>query len=451
VSAPFDRILRNGTVVTGSGTFKADVAFRGQSIAAVEPEISGSPEVEEIDCTGKYLMPGVIDVHVHPVYLDDMEQSSLVAAHGGTTSILHFHYAKKGSGLYSSTREFIEEGKRISRVDFGVHAGLFGAEAQVPEIPETMKLGVRSFKFFMTYIKQGWTSDDYQLTKAMDILAENGGMAMVHCENGGAIDYLEDKYLKGPNASAAFFNASRPDALEEEAIFRAISIAEVTKCPLYIVHVTAGRSLRPILRAREEGQIVYAETCIHYLSLTRELIDTLGAYAKVGPPLREEADKEALWKALRDELLQVISTDHAAKEKDPKGAFLDQGFGLPQIEILLPIAYDEGVNKGRISLVRLVQVLSENPAKIWGLYPRKGAIAVGSDADVVVLDPTRRYTITHENQHSNAGYTLYNGREVLGWPEMTFQRGRPLLRDGEIHRKPGEGAFMPTAPAGTFL
>lgn len=447
----FDLLLTGGTVVTGQGTMRADVGVVDGRIKAVDADLSAHPAQKRIDVSHRLLLPGVIDVHVHPVYMDDMEHCSVVAAYGGTTTLIHFAYAKPGESLLEGTRRFLEEGQATSRLDFSLHSGLFDAKNQVPEIVETMKLGVRSFKFFMPYIKQGWYTDDYQLIKAMDILAANGGLAMVHAENGGGIDYLEDKYLSDPEAAAKYFNATRPAILEEEAIFRAICLAEVTRCPLYIPHVTSVRSLRPIKAAREAGQVVYAESCPHYLTLTEAILETRGALAKVGPPIRTAADQQALWEALRERVLQVISSDHAPKPKDPEGKFLDQGFGSPQLETVLPLAYDGGVNKGWLSPVRLVQVLSENPARIFGLFPRKGTLAVGSDADIVVFDPSQEFTIRAENQHSRVGYTLYEGRTVLGWPEMTFQRGRPVLSERSIVAKPGDGQFLPTSPPGAFI
>jgi dihydropyrimidinase len=270
---------------------------------------------------------------------------------------------------------------------------------------------------------------------------------MVHAENGGGIDFLEDKYLTGPNASASNFNRSRPAALEEEAVFRAIRLAEVAECPLYIPHVTAARALRPIRQAQAEGRRVYAETCPQYLNLTQEIIAERGALAKIGPPVRSADDQAALWKALADGTLQVVASDHAPKLKDVEADFIEQPFGSPQIETLLTLTYDGGVNQGHIGLVRAVQVLCENPARIFGLYPRKGTIAVGSDADLVVFDPTREVTICSENQHTNVGYTLYEGRTVLGWPELSFQRGKVLLEGGEVKGAPGGAQHLPTKAA----
>jgi dihydropyrimidinase len=440
----YDILFSGGTVVTGSGIRRADVATRGEKIAAVADKISPEGCRRVIDATGKYIFPGIIDVHVHPVYLDDVETSSKVAAYGGTTTLLHFAYARQGDGLLQKVSEMLEDASRRSHLDFSLHGGIWEASKQVGEIPEVMKLGVRTFKFFMTYLKQGWYTDDYELIRAMDILASNGGMAMVHAENGGGIDYLEDKYLKGPNAHARYFNDSRPAAFEQEAIFRAICLAEVTKCRLYIPHVTSERAIRPIRQAQLEGLPVYGETCPQYLTLTQKIIDERGALAKIGPPIRSQSDQDALWKALAEGVLSVVASDHAPKAKDPNGDFLTQGFGSPQIETLLPVTYDWGINRGKISLVRLAQVLCENPARIFGLFPRKGAIQPGSDADIVVYDPTREFTITAENQHSKVGYTLYEGRKMLGWPELSFQRGKPVLENGEVVIPSGCGQFLPT-------
>ena len=440
----FDLLLTGGTVVTGAGIRQADVAVRGEVVTAVEAHLERDSAREVVDVTGRYIFPGVIDVHVHPVYVDDVGYSSRVAAYGGTTTLLHFAYARTGDSLLQKVEEMLEDGQAHSCLDFGLHGGMFEAPKQVDEIPRVMELGVRTFKFFLTYIKQGWHTDDYQLTKGMDMLAERGGMAMVHAENGGAIDYLEDKYLKGPDASPNLFNATRPAVLEEEATFRAICLAEVTGCPLYLPHVTAARSLRPIRHAQAAGQRVFAETCPQYLTLTQDIVEERGALAKIGPPIRTADDRAALWEALADGTLHTVASDHAPKIKEAFGNFLEQPFGSPQIETVLPLTYDGGVNQGRISVVRLVQVLCENPARIFGLYPKKGTIATGSDADLVVFDPTREFTIEADNQHTNAGYTLYEGRRVLGWPEMSFQRGQRVLWQGEIVAQAGQGQFLPT-------
>lgn len=440
----FDHLFVGGTIVTGAGIQRADVGVRGEKISAVGPVLARDEAAEVIDISGRYLFPGIIDAHLHPVYVDDIEDCSRVGAYGGVTTLLHFISARAGRGLLEQVEEMLQDGMTRSLLDFGLHASVFDAPNMLDEIPAAMELGVRTFKFFLPYVKQGWTTDDYHLVKAMDILCGLGGMAMVHCENGGAVDYLEDKILRQLGASALDYGRSRPDVLEEEAIFRTIRLAELTGCPLYIAHVTAARSLPHIRRAHNEGQPVFAETCSHYLLLNDEIMAERGALAKIGPPIRTEADRLALWDAVRDGTLQVISTDHAPKSRDLSEPFLKQAFGAPDVETLLPLVYDEGVNKGRISLVRMIQVLCENPARVFGLYPRKGTIAVGSDADLVVFDPTCEFTIRADNQHSNAGYTLYEGRTVLGWPEMSFQRGKRVLYEREVVAASGAGQFLAT-------
>jgi len=444
MTAAFDLLIQGGMVVTGAGLARADVGVRGETVAAVAADLPAKDARRIVDASGKYVFPGIIDAHVHPVYLDNVEDCSRIAAHGGTTTLLHFCYGRTGESLLQKVEEMLQDGLAHSWLDFGLHGGMFEAPRHVPEIPRVMELGVRTFKFFLTYLKQGWYTDDYQLIKAMDMLAGDGGMAMVHAENGGGIDYLEDKYLKGPNASAKNFNLSRPAALEEEAVFRSIRLAEVTGCPLYIPHVTSARALRPIRQAQAQGLPVFAETCPQYLTLTQDVIQERGALAKIGPPIRTADDQAALWEALRDGTLQVVASDHAPKRKDVDGDFIEQPFGSPQIETLLPLTYDGGVNRGRISVVRLVQVLCENPARIFGLYPRKGTIAAGSDADLVIFDPSREFSIRADNQHSNARYTLYEGRTVLGWPEMSFQRGRILFERGQLLGAPGHAQHLPT-------
>ncbi|HMN15264.1 MAG TPA: amidohydrolase family protein [Bellilinea sp.] len=443
MAAKYDLLFKNGVVVNGSGMKRADVAVKGQKFALIADDIPAEDAKRVVDAKNKYLFPGVIDVHIHPVYLDDVEGSSRVAAYGGTTTVMHFAYARKGEGLLDQVSKMLEDGSKRSLLDFSLHGGVWEADKQLADLPAVMKLGVRTFKFFLTYLKQGWNTDDYQLIRAMDMLAELGGMAMVHAENGGGVDYLEDKYLKGPKASAKFFNASRPPAFEEEAIYRSMLLAETMGCPLYIPHVTSERALRPLKMAKEMGLPVFAETCPQYLTLTEKIIEERGSLAKIGPPIRSQTDQDALWEALATGVLSIVASDHAPKAKNPKADFLSEGFGAPQAESLLPVTYDWGINKGKISLVRLAQVLSENPARIFGLYPKKGTIEVGSDADLCVYDPNRAYTITAENQHSAVGYTLFDGRKVLGWPEMTIQRGKPVLENGEVVAKVGAGEFLP--------
>jgi len=440
----YDLLIRGGLVVAGSGIRKADVGIKGERIEAVGPELPQREASRTIDASGKYVMPGVIDVHVHPVYEDDMGGLSFTAAHGGTTTLIHFAYAKPGTKLIDTVKKYIEEGSKNSLLDFGIHGALFDPSSQIEEIPEAVDLGVASFKMFMTYAKLKWMTDDYYLTAAMDLISNRGGLAMVHAENGTVTDYLEDRSLRKGEDQKEVFLKTRPDYLEAEAIFRALSVSAITNCPLYIVHVSTAKGVDIIERAREEGRAVYAETCPQYLTLTHRALLELGPLAKIGPPLRTEADRLRIWEAIQRGIVDVIASDHAPKIKKRDDPFFEAPYGSPQAETMLTVTYDEGVNTGRIGICQLARLFSENPARIFGFYPKKGIIQEGSDADLVLFDPNHVHLIGHREQHSRAPYTLYEGRKCLGMPIFSVQRGRILIEDGAIKARPGEGKFLPT-------
>jgi dihydropyrimidinase len=440
----YDVLIKGGVVVGASGMQKADVGVLGEKIVSVEPELKSVDAGRLIEASGRYVLPGVIDVHTHPVYEDDMGGLSLTAAYGGTTTLIHFAYAKPGMKLLDTVKQFIEEGLRKSYLDFGIHGALFDAAGQIQEIPKTFELGVTSFKMFMTYAKLRWMTNDYYLTAAMDLIAECGGLAMVHAESGLVTDYLEDRSLKKGEDQKAVFLKTRPDDLEAEAIFRAATIAAVTQCPLYVVHLSTAKGVDVVRKARAEGQTLYVETCPQYLTMTDDVLQRLGPPAKIGPPLRTEKDRLALWKGIQEGSIDVVASDHAPKIKKKDDPFFEAPYGSPQAETMLTVTYDEGVNTGRIGPCKVVRLLSENPAKIFGLYPRKGTIQKGSDADLVLFDPNQTITLQAENQHSGAGYTLYEGRSCLGKPVLTMQRGRLLIEDGELKQKPGEATFLRT-------
>jgi len=440
----YDLLIQKGLVVGGSGARKVDVAIKGEKIVRVEPGLKKEEAERIIDASGKYVLPGVIDVHVHPVYEDDMGGLSLTAAHGGVTTLIHFAYAKPGMKLIDTIKQYQEEGLKKSYLDFGIHGTLFDPASQIEEIPKAFELGVSSFKMFMAYAKLKWMTDDYHLAKAMDVIAQCGGMAMVHAENGLVTDYLEDRSLARGEDQKKVFLRTRPDHLEAEAVFRAISISAVIRCPLYIVHLSTARGVTPIEQAKAEGQTIYVETCPQYLTMTDAKLQKLGPLAKIGPPLRTEKDRLALWSAIQKGIIDTVASDHAPKAKKIDDPFFEAPYGSPQTETMLTVTYDEGVNKGKIKMSRLVKLFSENPAKIFGLYPKKGVLQKGSDADLVIFDPKLTHTIRNETQHSVAPYTLYEGRRCKGKPILVMQRGRILVENGEMSGKPGDGTFLPT-------
>ena len=443
MKAADDLLIKNALVVGPRNIKKLDLAVRNGRIAAMAPRIKENRAKKVLDGTGKYILPGLIDVHVHPVYVDDIEDCSRSGAFGGITTMIHYAFARPGMGLAEAVKQTISEGGRISHTDFAVHGAMFDAKNQIRDLSQCVKMGVTSFKMFMTYAKQKWMTDDYFLTKGMDAIAQLGGLAMVHAEDGLAIDYLEDKYGSRPQKEV--YLQTKPAVLEADAAFRAISLAEVTDCPLYIVHVSAERTLGPLQWARARGRVVYAETCPQYLCLSDRDLQKKGALAKIGPPLRTSRDNEALWQALKAGLIDVIASDHAPKDKKIEDDFLEALVGAPSSETMFTVTYQRGVNEGRLDLCTLVRALSEAPARIFGLFPRKGALQKGSDADLVLFDPSRRHRISRETQHSNAPYTLYEGLECLGAPEMVMQRGEIVVERGELKSKRGRGIFLPTS------
>jgi len=436
-------LIIHGRVPAVDGGALVDVSIEGESIARIGPNLARSAD-RIIDAEGRLILPGAIDVHVHPVYLDDLKASSIAAVHGGVTTVIHFAYAKPGNRLLDTIHRFREEGEAGSVLDFALHGGLFDALHQAAEIPEAIVEGVTSFKMFMTYAKLGWMTDDYQLMRVLDILGHVGGMGMVHAENGLATDYLQDKFqAEGRDPIDAFVD-TRPAILEAEAVGRAVAMAQVADCPIYIPHVSARLALDEIALAKKRGFRVYAETCPQYLTLTNDDLMRYGPLLKIGPPLRSRDDQEALWRGLASGAIDIIASDHAPKAKSIDGDFEAEPYGSPQIETMFPLLFHEGVVEKRLTLSRLVQVMCENPARVFGLYPKKGALRVGSDADLVIVDPESEWTIERANQHSNALYTPYEGRTVRGTPVLVMQRGEILVEGGRLNARQGRGRFLRT-------
>ena len=460
-----DTIVRGGQVVTASDVVETAVAITGDTIVAIGPEalLPGADRV--IDAHGKYVLPGLIDCHLHvgPEY-DDWTTAPRAAARTGLTTLLPFVIYDEGETLPRAFARLREEAEARSVLDFGFHFILNHEPAILDGIPEAVRQGVTSFKLFMTYKKRGkrMVSDEF-IAKTMERLAPLGGLCQLHCENGDILCYLEDKAIAEGRTAPTDFPPTCPDWTEEEAINRAILIARLTGCPMYVVHLSTKLGLERIKRAQAEGQRVWAETCPQYLLLTDKEMERWGPFAKIGPPLRpaDGPDRQALWTGSELGFVSTIASDHAprapaAKEPGRKNIFVDaEGksipFGAPSLETIAPLVYSEGVVKRGLPITWMARVMSENPARIFGLYPRKGAIRVGADADLTIWNPEGEWTIERGQHLGIAGFTPYEGWAVRGKPWMTLVRGQTVLNpDGTLEQKPGYGRYLrragPKAP-----
>lgn len=449
-----DLVIRNGRVVSGGAVIEADVVVRGETIAAITAPSLGGTAREVLDAGGGYVLPGAIDTHVHfnvfnPM-VDDFESASVSAAFGGVTTMMPFIGGREGMSVVEGLEHFAHEGERRSVVDFAMHCRLRPDPALIEQIPEAIAYGVPSIKMFQAYKKRGMLFTDDQILRAMELTADHGGLALLHAENGHVIDYLEDALAARGDTGPEFYLASRPHFAEAEAISRAIEIADFTRCPLYIVHLSTAEGLAHIARARARGQAVYAETCPQYLFLTDAEMTRQKGLAKIAPPLRWDRDREALWMGLAQGLVQTIGSDHApftvADKAIGERNIFEAGFGMPGLETMLPLVLGETLGAGRLSLPQLAAAASENAARIFGLVPRKGAIKVGADADLLVVDPDAEWTIEARALHSRAGYTCFEGWKVKGRVRTSFLRGRPLVSDGRLCPSPGTGRFLRRAP-----
>ena len=465
--ARVDTIVRGGRVVTSSQAVDASVAIKGEKIVALGPEELLPQADRYIDADGKFVLPGLIDSHVHMDGHDDYALGSLAAAHAGLTTLIPFanYELDRDETLVEAARRIREEVEATALVDFGFHFILQNRPGILRSLPAVMDMGFKSFKMFMTYKKRpGRMCDDDYICDAMDLVSRGGGVLQLHCESGNIIEFLENKLIAEGHTHPVDFPAACPDWAEEEAINRAIKMGAATNCPTYVVHLSTQLGLERIKQAQAQGQRIWTETCPQYLLLSDAEMSRYGPLAKIGPPLRPEdgPDRDALWNGLRQGHISLVASDHAPHPQElkrpgwdnifvtPDGASVP--FGSPGVETIAPLMYSEGVVKRGLPIWWLARAMSENPARIFGLYPRKGVIQVGSDADLLILDPGTDRVISAENHHSNSGYTLFEGWQVTGRPWMTLLRGQVLLNQGRLEQQPGYGAILPcegpTAPLG---
>ena len=437
-------VIKGGKLVLNEGIVEADLAVKGSTISLIGRHLMLESGDRTIDASGKYVLPGLIDAHVHPQYEDDFQSLSRASAHGGITTLIHFVYVKEGMQVGEEVEKAIGDGGKRSCLDFALHVSLQDIESQLSKVNMAIERGVTSFKMFMPFAKRGMGVSDKLLIAIMDQIGRQGGIAMVHAED-VACEYLEEKFVSEGKTSPAYYPQSRPNLFEADAVSRAIIFAEAVNCPLYLVHLSARESLEPLRKARLSGQTVFGETCPHYLTLTDEVFDRLGPLAKCAPPIRKTADVEAMWNSITNHVIDVVASDHSGQKKEKRLSpnVFDAPFGISATETMFYLLLEEGVNKGRIDLPTLVRVLSENPSKIFGLYPRKGALRVGSDADLMILDPTQTHIIEAKSQHGNSDFTLWEKWRCQGKPMLTMQRGNIVLEDGVLQAKAGEGRFLP--------
>ena len=459
--AKFDTLIKNGTVASESGVVRQDVAIKDGRIAALGENLGEAAET--IGATGLLVLPGGIDSHVHIaqasapgiVMADDFESATRSAAFGGNTLVMPFCMQEKGKGLRQALKEYHAKAAGQCYVDTSFHLVISDPSESVlgQELPALVADGYTSFKIFMTY--EALKLNDREILEVLSVARETGALVMVHAENDDAIRFLTERLERAGKTKPAAHALSRPIVVEREATHRAISLAELIDVPVMIVHVSNRQSMEEIARAQGRGLKVYGETCPQYLLLTEQDLegqDMEGAKHVCSPPPRDEASQAACWEGLEQGIFAVFSSDHCpfryedtAGKLHPRGrqSFRFVPNGIPGVETRLPILFSEGVKKGRISLERFVELTSTNHAKTYGLYPRKGTIAVGSDADIVLWDAERRVTISRAVLHDACDYTPYEGREVTGWPVLTMVRGRVVVRDGKLMGAKGFGQHLP--------
>ena len=453
----FDTVIRGGTVVTASDTFAGDVGIAGGRITAVGAGLPVENAGRVIEAAGRMVLPGGIDVHTHldmpfggTTSADDFESGTIAAAFGGTTTLIDFAIQYKGQTLRHAFDTWMKKADGKAVIDYAFHCIITDLSgAQLDEMKKLVGEGVPTFKLFMAY-PGVFMLDDSSIFRAMRAAADTGGMICMHAENGGAIDVIVQRALAEGKKAPKYHALTRPTTAEAEATSRAIALAEMAGAPVYIVHLSCNDALEKVREARERGLRAYAETCPQYLYLSLDNMDAPGFEAAkyvFTPPLREKWHQEKLWQGLAQDDLQVVSTDHCPfcfKEQKELGKddFTKIPNGGPGIEHRVSLVYSGGVGGGKFSPNRFVQLVSTAPAKLFGLYPRKGTVAVGSDADLVLFDPEEEQVISAKTHHMRVDYSMFEGIRVKGVPKLVMSRGRVIIENGKFTGKAGAGEFL---------
>ncbi len=457
----YDTIIKGGRVATASDVFTCDIAIRDGKIVALGTDLGEARDV--IDAGGRWVLPGGIDSHVHIsqpsgegiVMADDFESATRSAAMGGNTTILPFCLQESGQSLRTAIENYHAKAEGQCYTDVSFHMIISDPSPQVlgQELPALVRDGYTSFKIFMTY--DGLALGDLDILRVMAVAKDTRALVMIHAENYDIIRYLTDQFETEGKTAPKYHASSRPKIAEREATYRAISLAELSDVPLMVVHVSNRETMEEIRRARQRGLRIYGETCPQYLVLTENDLDGLnmeGAKYVCSPPPRDVDSQEACWEGLQQDVFSVFSSDHCPFRYDdsqgkltPKGrtSFRWVPNGIPGVGARLPILFSEGVMKGRIDINRFVAVTSTNHAKAYGLYPRKGTIAIGADADIAIWDPEIRQVLTHSMLDDGSDYTPYEGLELTGWPILTMVRGKVVVCEGKLSADKGVGTYLP--------
>jgi len=461
--APYDLVIRGGTVATASDIGPCDVGIRDGRIVALADQLDRG--ADEIDARGHLVMPGGIDSHCHieqrssfgVMSADDFYSSTVSAACGGTTTVIPFAAQYKGESLRTVVENYHALAAPKAVIDYAFHLIISDPTPQVlgQELPALIEDGYTSFKIYLTY--QSLKLDDHQVLDVLELAGREKAMVMIHAESHDIIVWLTQRLIDAGKTAPKYHAEAHHMVAEREATHRAISLAEVADVPILLVHVSGREAIEQIRWAQQRGMRIHAETCPQYLFLTAGDLDQPGfegAKCMCSPPPRDAANQEFVWRGLADGTFDVLSSDHAPyRYDDPEGKkrggpgtpFNKVPNGVPGLEVRLPLLFSEGVGKGRFDIHRFVALTATNHAKMYGLYPRKGSIAVGCDADIAIWDPKREVTIEQGMLHDAMDYTPYEGRKVTGWPVTTLSRGEVVWHGGKVTAERGRGQFLPRA------
>lgn len=450
-------IIKNGTIITADKTYKADIHVEDEKITKIAKKIIPKKGDTVIGAKGLEIYPGFIDSHTHfelpfmgTVSADNFQTGSIAAACGGVTTFIDYIVPLKGQKLADAADAWHKKAGGKTAVDYGFHMCIVEFNDSVEkEIPEIIKDGITSFKCFFAY-KGALMIDDSQFIGVLSAAKKYGGLTLLHAENGEVISYLVNQFAAGKKRDPFYHELSRPAMAEGEAVHRAIVLAKTVDAPLYIVHLSSNDGLEQIEKFRREGQRIFAETCPQYLLLSRELYRKKGfegAKWVMSPPLRDRSNNEKLWRGLKKEFIQVIATDHCSFDFKTQKTMGKDNFtkipnGIPGIGNMVNLVYTYGVKTGKITRSQFAAALSTNPAKIFGLYPKKGRIAPGADADITIIDPRKKGIVTAKNSHHNVDYSAYEGFKLNGMVTIVISRGEVIAKDNKFIGSKNHGKFV---------